>query len=83
MTMVKTIGTSGQVSLGKQYAGKHVLIDEIEPGVWMIKVGEFVPDNERWMTHPETKEEIDKAIEWAEENKPAETNLETLSRKIK
>ena len=49
MAVIKTIGRSGQIALGKEYGGQHVLIDEIEPGVWLVKLGTFVPDNERWL----------------------------------
>ncbi len=38
MSVVKTVGRSGQISLGKQYAGRHALVDEIEAGVWVIKL---------------------------------------------
>ncbi len=34
---VKVIGASGQISLGKEYAGKQVLIEEKEPGVWLVR----------------------------------------------
>jgi len=50
MTAVKTIGSSGQIALGKEYAGRRVLVDQVEPGVWLIKVGEFVPNSERWLS---------------------------------
>lgn len=30
MAVVKTVGNSGQISLGKKFAGQHVLVDEIE-----------------------------------------------------
>ena len=32
MASIKTIGASGQITLGKEYSGKTVLVDEIEPG---------------------------------------------------
>lgn len=31
---VKVIGANGQISLGKQFAGRQVLVEEREPGVW-------------------------------------------------
>ena len=55
MAVIKTVGSSGQIALGKKYAGRYVMIDEPEPGVWVIKLGEFVPDNERWLHTPEVK----------------------------
>ena len=29
---VKVVGASGKISLGKEYAGRHVLVQEVEPG---------------------------------------------------
>ncbi len=69
MATVKTIGSSGQIALGKEYAGRHVLVDQIVPGTWIIKLGKFVPDSERWIHEPEVRADLDEAIEWAEEQR--------------
>ena len=66
---VKTIGVNGQLSLGKEFAGKMVLIDQIEEGTWIIKSGEFVPDSEKWLFKDDHIAKLDEAIEWAEKNK--------------
>jgi hypothetical protein len=34
---LKLVGSNGQISLGKQYAGRHVLVEECEPSVWVIR----------------------------------------------
>lgn len=39
---VKITGANGQISLGKRYAGRQVLIEEQEPGVWLARWG-FYP----------------------------------------
>ena len=83
MTSVKTVGSSGQISLGKEYAGRHVLIDQIEKGVWVIKTGTFVPHNEAWLKNPHVSEELDKAIAWAGTNPSKETPLDELEAKLK
>jgi hypothetical protein len=75
MTSIKTIGASGQITLGKEYSGKTVLVDEIEPGVWMVKVGAFIPDSERWLHEPAEKAKLDEAIAWAESNPASADNL--------
>jgi len=46
---VKVIGANGQISLGKQYAGRQVLVEEQEAGVWLIRTATVIPDNERWL----------------------------------
>ena len=75
---VKTIGSSGQLSLGKEYAGRTVLIETLEPGVWQVRTVQVIPDNELWMTREPAKSEIDEAVRWAEENPPAESDLAAL-----
>lgn len=76
MGIIKTVGSSGQISLGKKYAGQTVMLDVLEPGVWIIKLGRFIPDNEKWLHRPDAQSALDEAIVWAEENPPEDTNLE-------
>lgn len=80
--VIKTVGSSGQIALGKQYAGRHVLVEEREPGVWVIKVGEFIPDDERWLHEPEVRDRLDRAIARAEAEPLKETNLKDLEKRI-
>ncbi len=82
MTTLETIDASGQIVLSKQYAGRQVLMDEIEHGVWIIKLGEVIPDNERWLWDRETKAKIDRAIAWAEAHSPTETDLDSLAQRV-
>ena len=39
---VKVIGSNGQISLGKQFAGRQVLIEEPEPGVWLVRTATVI-----------------------------------------
>ena len=83
MPAIKTIGSSGQIALGKQYAGQHVLVDEVEPGFWVIKLGEFIPGNEAWLHRLEDRARLDRAIDWAENHpETAETDLDELERRL-
>ena len=73
---VKVIGTSGQISLGKQYAGKTVLVEEVGKGVWLLKIARVIPDNEVWLHREPLKSRIDdRAIAWTAEHPPQETDL--------
>lgn len=60
--VVKQIGASGQLSLGKEFAGRTVLIDRPEPGVWVIKTAQTIPDNELWLHQPEAAARLDRAM---------------------
>ena len=78
---VKVIGASGQISLGKQYAGRTVLMEQVDEGVWLLKIAHVIPDNELWMHTEPGKHRVDQAIAWAEANSAQETDPETLSGK--
>ena len=82
MANIKTIGRSGQIALGKEYAGRSVLVDQLEPGVWIIKLGEFLPDSERWLYDTQAQHEVEEAITWAERNPPRPTDIKALAARL-
>jgi hypothetical protein len=55
------IGPSGQIALGKEFAGRTALVEEIETGVWMVRLGSFVPDNERWLWNAGAQAALERA----------------------
>jgi hypothetical protein len=75
---VKIIGSNGQISLGKQFAGRQVLVEEHEPGVWLIRTATVIPDNERWLQHPDSAQDLHQALSWTQSNPPSDDNAETL-----
>jgi hypothetical protein len=83
MGTIKTVGSSGQISLGKKFAGQTVMLDEIEAGVWIVKIGRFIPDNEKWLHKQNVQAELNEAISWSEENSPEDTNFKQLEARIK
>ncbi|MBF0200859.1 MAG: hypothetical protein HQK66_06020 [Desulfamplus sp.] len=73
--MVKSINRNGQIALGREYAGKTVMIEQIETGVWMLKLGEFIPASERWLQDSKVSDELEEAVAWAENNPPQECDV--------
>lgn len=78
---VKIIGSNGQLSLGKEFAGQMVLIDQLDNGTWLIKKGAFIADSEKWLYQADNLTKLDKALSWAENNKP-NNNFEEIAKKI-
>ena len=72
-TSVKVIGANGQISLGKEYAGRQVLVEEREPGVWFVRTAIVIPENERWLHEPQAAAELQTALAWAAKTKPVES----------
>ena len=79
---VKTVGASGQISLGKQYAGRTVTVDQIADGVWTIKTAQVIPDDELWLHTPEARTRLDRALDWSASHPRSETDLKAVARKI-
>jgi len=75
---VKVIGANGQISLVKQYAGRQVLVEEREPGVWLIRTASVIPDNERWLHQPQAAADLQSALSWAKDTPAADKNVDTL-----
>ncbi len=79
---VKIIGSNGQISLGKQFAGRQVLVEEREPGVWLIRTATVVPDNERWLHQPEAARDLNAALAWAHANPSDDANTGDILAKL-
>jgi hypothetical protein len=75
---VKVIGANGQISLGKQFAGRQVLVEEQEPGVWLVRTATIIPDNERWLHQPQAAADLQAAQAWAQTNPPSDENVDSL-----
>ena len=80
---VKTIGSSGQISLGKEYAGRTVAVEEVEQGVWLVKAVRVIPENELWLHTPTASRTLSQAIKWAERHPPKKSDLDALERKLR
>jgi len=77
---VKVIGSNGQISLGKKFAGRQVLVEESEPGVWLVRTATVIPDSERWLHEPKAAADLERALAWAQTNPPRETNWDEFQK---
>ena len=79
---VKVVGANGQISLGKQFAGRQVLVEEREPGVWMVRTATVIPDNERWLHEPQAAADLRSALSWATTNPSTDSKTDALLKKL-
>lgn len=75
---VKVIGANGQISLGKQFAGRQVLVEEQEAGVWLIRTATVIPDNERWLHEPQAASDLARAVAWSSQQPAADAQTDAL-----
>ncbi len=76
--MLKMVGTSGQLSLGKKYAGKYFEVEPRSDGAVLLRPMKVVPDAEAWAHEPAMREQLRRADEWAGRTPRAETKLDEL-----
>ena len=79
--IIKQVGTNGQISLGKEYAGKQIQISKLNDSTLVIKSGHFIPDDEQWLYSKVNVAKLDKAIGWAE-NSERRDNFEEIKNAI-
>jgi hypothetical protein len=79
--VIKQVGANGQISLGKEYAGKQILISKLDDNSLIIKTGKFIPDNEKWLYEGDNLERLKEAIKWATTHERRE-NFEEIKKLI-
>lgn len=75
---IKTVGKSGQISLGKSLAGLNFDMEQLPDGDIILKQVVMVPVNEKWANTPAMKARLAAADEWMAANSPVQTALDEL-----
>lgn len=79
---VKVIGSNGQISLGKQFAGRQVIVEEREPGVWLIQAATVIPDRELWVHQTDVQRSLQRALAAAVSSVPAGSDLDQVEKDL-
>ncbi len=77
--MLKMVGNSGQLSLGKKYAGQYFEVEQQPGGAVLLRPMKVVPDAEAWVHEPAMRDQLRRADEWAKRTPRAETSLDALA----
>ena len=80
---VKQINKQGQISIGKQYAGKKVRVDEYPDGTVILKPVEVVSEFEMKLLKDRAFQNRLKAFDrWEAQNKPSKTDISALEKDL-
>jgi len=82
MMDIKTVGKSGQISLGKSLVGMNFIMEFQPGGDIVLKRALVIPANERWLHEPAMKEQLARADKWMNANPAKETNLDKFEAKL-
>jgi len=75
---IKVIGKSGQISLGKRYAGKSLRVERREDGSILLTAVAMVPESQLWTIAEPDRSRIARGLAWATETRPEETDIDAL-----
>ncbi len=77
-TELKVVGKSGQISLGKAYAGKALRVERREDGSILLTAVAMVPESQLWTLDAPHRARIERGLAWAAKAAPTETDLSAL-----
>jgi hypothetical protein len=80
---IKVVGKSGQISLGKSYAGKTLRVERHKDGSIVLIAVAIVPENQLWTLEEPHRSRIARSLVWAAETKPQETEIDAFVRRRK
>src|SRR5437588_11267215 len=75
---IKVVGKSGQISLGKSYAGKILRLERRQDGTVVLTAVAMVPESQLWTLQEPDRSRIERGLAWAAETPAAETKLDRL-----
>ena len=75
---IKVVGKSGQISLGKHYAGKILRVERRKDGSVVLTCVAMVPESQLWTLTEPHRSRIERGLAWAARTKPQETDLDAL-----
>ena len=78
--MLKMVGTSGQLSLGKKYAGQYFEVEQQPDGTVLLRPMKVVPHAEAWVHEPAMRDQLRRADAWLRSSPRAETKLDELAK---
>src|SRR5260370_34637224 len=77
---IKVVGKSGQISLGKSYAGKMLRLERRQDGTVVLTAVAMIPESQLWTGIEPHRSRIQRGLAWAAKTPPAETDLDSLKK---
>jgi len=75
---IKVVGRSGQISLGKRYAGKMLELQRLDDGSILLRPVAVVPESQLWTLEEPDRSRIARGLAWAASTRPQESDPDSL-----
>jgi hypothetical protein len=80
---IKRVGQSGQISVGRELAGKLLRLEQLDDGRLILTPVVDVPESQLWTLSEPHKSRIERGLAWAGVHPAQETNLAAVVAKAK
>lgn len=61
---------------------RQVVVEQPEPGVWLVRTATVIPDNERWLHEPQATADLARALDWVNANAPHDADVDAVAGKL-
>ena len=78
---IKVVGKSGQISLGKNYAGKTLRLERRGDGTMLLTAVAVVPESQMWTLDEPHRLQMARGLAWASQTPPKETGVAALTKR--
>ena len=75
---IKVVGKSGQISLGKRYAGKTLELQRLDDGSLLLRAVAMVPESQLWTLEEPHRSRIARGLAWAAQTEPRASDPDYL-----
>jgi hypothetical protein len=75
---IKVVGKSGQISLGKSFAGKMLRVERNQDGSVVLTAVAMVPEAQLWTVEEPDRSRIAQGLQWAATTPAKETDIDAL-----
>lgn len=80
---IKRVGQSGQISIGRELAGRLLRFEQLEDGRLLLTPVVDVPESQLWTLREPHKARIERGLAWAATNPAKETDIAAVVAKAK
>ena len=77
-----TVPPNGQISIGKSWAGREVMVEVVDDNQIVITSGTFIPAHQQTFYTKEAQATLDQFNRWSAENSPKKTDLSKLKKDL-
>ena len=79
---VLTVPSNGQISIGKQWAGREVMVEMVDDNRLVITAGAFIPHDMATFYTEEAQAELAGFNRWSERTPAKRTHLQQLRKRL-